>query len=99
MVEVEAPGYKSILRCPVAVLSKGTHAQLPLDLQFPDPPVTFKLIKGSGPVYLSGNHTIENSELKLLLHVLFYHPICGSEMVIFYQSECFIQIMLLWREF
>ncbi|XP_024086029.1 nucleoplasmin-like protein ANO39 isoform X2 [Cimex lectularius] len=63
VVEVEAMGYKSDVRFPIAVMKGGgPQSQAVLDLLFPDPPVTFHLVKGSGPVHLLGNHTV-GSEL------------------------------------
>lgn len=62
-------GYKSDVKYPITVLRGGTQHQSLLDLLFPDPPVTFKLIKGSGPVHLLGNHSV-GSELKLRIHLL-----------------------------
>ena len=63
VVEVEAMGYKSDVKYPITVLRGGVQHQSLLDLLFPDPPVTFKLIKGSGPVHLLGNHSV-GSEYK-----------------------------------
>lgn len=58
-MEVEAMGYKSDVKFPIAVMKGGgAQSQAVLDLLFPDPPVTFHLSKGSGPVYLLGNHTV-----------------------------------------
>ena len=46
-------GYKSDIKFPVVVLKGGTgHSQCVLDLLFPDPPVTFKLVKGNGPIHI-----------------------------------------------
>ncbi|XP_025204146.1 nucleoplasmin-like protein ANO39 isoform X1 [Melanaphis sacchari] len=59
VIEVEAMGYKSDIKFPVVVLKGGTgHSQCVLDLLFPDPPVTFKLVKGNGPIHLLGNHSV-----------------------------------------
>ncbi len=58
MVEVEAMGYKSDVKYPITVLKGGSQHQSLLDLLFPDPPVTFKLVKGSGPIHLLGNHSV-----------------------------------------
>lgn len=59
VVEVEAMGYKADVKFPIAVMRGGSgQSQAVLDLLFPDPPVTFHLAKGSGPVHLLGNHTI-----------------------------------------
>lgn len=62
VVEVEAMGYKSDVKYPITVLRGGVQHQSLLDLLFPDPPVTFKLIKGSGPVHLLGNHSVGSGD-------------------------------------
>jgi nucleophosmin 3 len=62
VVEVEAMGYKSDVKYPITVLRGGSQHQSLLDLLFPDPPVTFKLIKGSGPVHLLGNHSVGSGD-------------------------------------
>jgi len=61
-VEVEAMGYRSDVKFPVAVLKGGGQHQAVLDLLFPDPPVTFKLTKGNGPIHLLGNHSVGSGE-------------------------------------
>lgn len=58
VVEVEAMGYKSDVKYPITVLKAGSQHQSLLDLLFPDPPVTFKLVRGSGPIHLLGNHSV-----------------------------------------
>lgn len=64
VVEVEAMGYKSDIKFPVVVLKGGAgYSQCVLDLLFPDPPVTFKLVKGSGPIHLLGNHSVGSKYL------------------------------------
>ncbi|BES96482.1 Nucleoplasmin [Nesidiocoris tenuis] len=64
VVEVEAMGYKADVKYPIAVMKGGgPNYQAVLDLLFPDPPVTFHLAKGSGPVHLLGNHTVGTGEL------------------------------------
>jgi nucleophosmin 3 len=63
VVQVEAMGYKSDVMFPIAVMKGGTNNQAVLDLLFPDPPVTFHLTKGSGPIHLLGNHTVGTGEL------------------------------------
>lgn len=64
VVEVEAMGYRQDMKFPIAVMKKGAGAyQSVLDLLFPDPPVTFKLTKGNGPVHLLGNHSVGSGEL------------------------------------
>ncbi|XP_018901241.1 nucleoplasmin-like protein isoform X1 [Bemisia tabaci] len=62
VVEVEAMGYRADVKFPIAVLKAGSTQQSVLDVLFPDPPVTFKLVKGSGPVHLIGNHSIGSGE-------------------------------------
>lgn len=64
VIEVEAMGYKSDIKFPVVVLKGGAgHSQCVLDLLFPDPPVTFKLVKGNGPIHLLGNHSVGSKYL------------------------------------
>ncbi|XP_075229110.1 nucleoplasmin-like protein [Lycorma delicatula] len=63
VVEVEAMGYRQDMKFPIAVMKGGGASQSVLDLLFPDPPVTFKLTKGSGPVHLLGNHSVGTGEL------------------------------------
>ena len=58
VVEAEAMMYKDSAKVPIAVLSKNGTSQIALDLSFPDPPVTFGLKQGTGPVYLIGHHLI-----------------------------------------
>ncbi len=50
---------------PIAVLKVGETRSIMTNLEFPDAPVNFKLIQGSGPVYIHGNQVpvfIENVE-------------------------------------
>ncbi|XP_054258890.1 nucleoplasmin-like protein ANO39 [Macrosteles quadrilineatus] len=63
VVQAEAMGYKSDIKFPIAVLKGGSQSQAVLDLLFPDPPVTFKLIQGNGPVHLLGNHSVGSGEM------------------------------------
>ncbi|KAL1137669.1 hypothetical protein AAG570_009365 [Ranatra chinensis] len=63
VIEVEAMGYRSDVKHPIAVMKGGQQSQAVLDLLFPDPPVTFHLVKGSGPIHLLGNHTVGTGEL------------------------------------
>lgn len=59
-------GYKSDIKFPVVVLTGGSgNSQCVLDLLFPDPPVTLKLVKGNGPIHLLGNHSVGSKYLKL----------------------------------
>ncbi|KAL1449831.1 hypothetical protein WDU94_002304 [Cyamophila willieti] len=62
VVEVEAMGFRADIKLPIVVLKAGVNNHAPLDLLFPDPPVTFKLVKGSGPIYLFGNHSVGTGE-------------------------------------
>lgn len=58
VLQVEAMGLKGPLKIPVALLEIGKTQQITLDLSFPDPPVTFTLIKGSGPVHIVGHNLL-----------------------------------------
>lgn len=58
VVQVEAMTWKDSIKIPVASLKAGSNSQCLLDLSFPDPPVTFTLIKGNGPVHIIGHHLI-----------------------------------------
>ena len=59
MIQVEAITWKDSIQVPIAVLKAGkTNSQVMLDLSFPDPPVTFSLVQGSGPVHIIGHHLI-----------------------------------------
>uniref|UniRef100_A0A1B6DQV2 Nucleoplasmin core domain-containing protein n=1 Tax=Clastoptera arizonana TaxID=38151 RepID=A0A1B6DQV2_9HEMI len=58
VIQVEAMGFKSDIQVPIAVLKSGQQNSAFMDLLFPDPPVTFKLVEGNGPVYILGNHSV-----------------------------------------
>ncbi|XP_017771596.1 PREDICTED: nucleoplasmin-like protein isoform X2 [Nicrophorus vespilloides] len=59
VIQVEAMTWKESIKIPVATLKAGgANSQVLLDLSFPDPPVTFSLIQGSGPVHIIGHHLI-----------------------------------------
>ncbi|XP_018319165.1 nucleoplasmin-like protein isoform X2 [Agrilus planipennis] len=58
VIQVEAMTWKESVTIPVAVLKSGSQNQVLLDLSFPDPPVTFSLAQGSGPVHIIGHHLI-----------------------------------------
>ncbi|CAH0554588.1 unnamed protein product [Brassicogethes aeneus] len=59
VVQVEAMTWKDSVKIPVATLKAGgANNQVLLDLSFPDPPVTFTLIQGNGPVHIIGHHLI-----------------------------------------
>jgi len=57
-LQVEAMGLKGPIKTPIALLEMGKTAQIILDLSFPDPPVTFTLVKGSGPVHIVGHNLL-----------------------------------------
>lgn len=46
------------IKVPVAVLKAGETRSVQTVLEFPDPPVSFKLIEGNGPVYIHGQVNI-----------------------------------------
>jgi len=58
VLQVEAMTWKESVKVPVATLKAGQNSQVLLDLSFPDPPVTFSLIQGTGPVHIVGHHLI-----------------------------------------
>ncbi|KAF3420883.1 hypothetical protein E2986_02971 [Frieseomelitta varia] len=55
-------GLKGPIKAPIALLEMGKTAQIILDLSFPDPPVTFTLVKGSGPVHIVGHNLLEKGD-------------------------------------
>lgn len=55
MVEAAAPSAKGdVVKIPIAVLKVGEARSMNPHLEFPDGPVTFTLISGSGPVHIHG---------------------------------------------
>lgn len=58
VLQVEAMGLKGLTKIPIAILEAGKQSQVTLDLSFPDPPVTFSLLKGSGPVHIVGHNLL-----------------------------------------
>lgn len=44
------------IKIPIAVLKVGETRSVRTDLEFPEAPVTFKLIQGNGPVHIHGQH-------------------------------------------
>jgi nucleophosmin 3 len=58
VLQVEAMGLKGPIKTPIALLEMGKTAQIILDLSFPDPPVTFTLVNGSGPVHIVGHNLL-----------------------------------------
>lgn len=64
VLQVEAMGLKGLVKIPIAILEAGKTSQIILDLSFPDPPVTFSLIKGSGPIHIVGHNLLGKLLLK-----------------------------------
>ncbi|XP_044743148.1 nucleoplasmin-like protein isoform X2 [Chrysoperla carnea] len=60
VIQVEAMTWKDTIKIPVATLKAGAggQSQCLLELTFPDPPVTFSLSQGTGPVHIIGHHLI-----------------------------------------
>ncbi|CAG4945226.1 unnamed protein product [Parnassius apollo] len=58
VVQVETMCLQDSIKIPVAILKVGETRQARLDIEFPDAPVTFTLIQGSGPVHLIGQHLL-----------------------------------------
>lgn len=54
----------SQVKVPVAVLKAGETRSVQTVLEFPDPPVTFKLVEGSGPIYIHGQQVPGNYEIE-----------------------------------
>jgi len=61
-IEVETSGYKGNVKLPVVSLVSGKVSHLLLDLSFPDPPVTLRLLEGSGPIHIAGKHIIQTEQ-------------------------------------
>ncbi|NP_001166837.1 nucleoplasmin-like protein isoform X2 [Bombyx mandarina] len=58
VIQVEAMSLQEAVKLPVAVLKVGESRHVRLDIEFPDAPVTFTLVQGSGPVHLIGHHLL-----------------------------------------
>lgn len=52
--QVEAPSVNGPVKIPIAVLKIGEQRVVQSNLEFPEGPVTFKLISGNGPVIITG---------------------------------------------
>lgn len=54
--QVETPSVSGTIKIPIAVLKVGDREQrvVQSNLEFPEGPVTFKLLSGSGPVIITG---------------------------------------------
>jgi len=61
-VEVEGCFPRSLNKMPLAILSGGKDMQRYLDVYFPEPPLTFRLTHGNGPVFILAQSMIENNE-------------------------------------
>ncbi|XP_055903961.1 nucleoplasmin-like protein [Eupeodes corollae] len=53
---------KKDLKIPIAVLKVGETRFLRPNLEFPSASVTFKLIQGTGPVYIHGQHIVNETD-------------------------------------
>lgn len=54
---------RELLKVPVAVLKAGETRSIQVHLEFPDSPVTFRLVEGNGPVYIHGQQSPGNYEI------------------------------------
>lgn len=52
--QVETPSVNGLLKIPIAILKIGEQRVVQSNLEFPEGPVKFKLVSGSGPVIISG---------------------------------------------
>merc|ERR1711931_507600 len=60
VVQIETEGYnKAKVTIPICAMKEGTKLQKYLDLLVPHPPATFKIIEGSGTIYLVGSHCVD----------------------------------------
>ena len=55
-MQVETASKDGPVKIPIAVLKVGENRFTQSFLEFPDAPVTFRLIQGSGPVHIHGHH-------------------------------------------
>lgn len=53
---METKAKEETVKIPIAVLKVGENRFSQSFLEFPDAPVTFRLIQGSGPVHIHGHH-------------------------------------------
>lgn len=58
MFQVETNAHDEKIKIPIAILKVGENRCAQSFVEFPDAPVTFKLIQGSGPVHIHGQHLI-----------------------------------------
>lgn len=52
---------KEMIKIPIAVLKVGETRVLRPNVEFPSASVTFKLIQGTGPVYIYGQHVVSET--------------------------------------
>lgn len=45
----------SAVKIPISVLKVGEKRSSIVNIEFPEAPVTFRLVQGSGPLYIHGN--------------------------------------------
>lgn len=57
-LQVETTSKDEVIKIPIAVLKVGENRFTQSFLEFPDAPVTFRLIQGSGPVHIHGHHLL-----------------------------------------
>lgn len=57
-MQVETNAHDEKIKIPIAVLKVGENRCAQSFVEFPDAPVTFKLIQGTGPVHIHGQHLI-----------------------------------------
>lgn len=63
VIEAETMSMQDVIKIPIAVLKVGEERQVNLgELEFFDAPVTFRLIKGKGPVHIMGQHLQQEEE-------------------------------------
>lgn len=63
-LQVESPTINDTVKVPIAVLKAGENRSVQTCLEFPDAPVTFKLVEGNGPVYIHGQQSPGNYEIE-----------------------------------
>merc|ERR1712126_291459 len=62
IIEMEVEGYKDKKNKIPIYIGKASHPYVnTLDVLIEDVEATFRLVKGSGPVYLTGTHQVERS--------------------------------------
>lgn len=79
------------IKVPVAILKAGETRSIQTVLEFPDPPVTFKLVEGSGPVYIHGQQVPGNYEIEDTVECLEEEEVRGRK---FYTHSKFIRYQI-----